>query len=74
MSEMNSQQINIVFNGEALVVEKDITVMDLLQLLEVVTHRFVVVINNQIVPKSAYEAIRLELGDHCDIMSPISGG
>jgi|GEM_PF-586241 len=74
MSEMNKQQIDIVFNGEGLVVEKGITVMDLLHLLEVVTRRFVVVINDQVVPKSAYMTTQLALGDHCDIMSPISGG
>jgi len=74
MSKVSRQQIDIVFNGEDLTVEKDITVMDLLQLLEVATRRFVVVINEQIVPKSAYMTTQLTWGDHCDIISPISGG
>tara|TARA_R110001583_G_scaffold50621_3_gene158182 strand:+ start:3911 stop:4135 length:225 start_codon:yes stop_codon:yes gene_type:complete len=74
MSDISRQHIDIVFNGEALVVEKDITVMDLLHRLEVATRRFVVVINDQVVPKSAYMTTQLALGDHCDIMSPISGG
>lgn len=74
MSETNHQHIEIVFNGEELSVEKDIAVMDLLQLFDVTTRRFVVVINEQIVPKSAYMTTQLELGDHCDIISPISGG
>tara|TARA_R110002050_G_scaffold1244_2_gene8481 strand:+ start:7281 stop:7505 length:225 start_codon:yes stop_codon:yes gene_type:complete len=74
MSKVSRQQIDIVFNGEDLTVDKDITVMDLLQLLEVATRRFVVVINEQIVPKSAYMTTQLTRGDHCDIISPISGG
>lgn len=74
MSEISRQKIDIVFNGEAMAVEEGITVMDLLHVLEVVTRRFVVVINDHIVPKSAYMTTQLEIGDHCDIMSPISGG
>lgn len=74
MSEMNSQSIDIVFNGENLIVETDIYLNDLLLQREVVTRRFVVVINDQIVPKSAYVSTQLKSGDHCDIMSPISGG
>jgi thiamine biosynthesis protein ThiS len=73
-SVMAKQQIEIVFNGDVLSIEKDITIMDLLQLFEVETRRFVVVINDQIIPKSTYMTTQLELGDHCDIISPISGG
>lgn len=74
MSEISRQKIDIVFNGEAMAVEKGITVMDLLHILEFVTSRFLVVINDHVVPKSAYGTTQLELGDHCDTMSPISGG
>jgi sulfur carrier protein len=74
MSEISRQKIDIVFNGETVVVAQDITVMDLLHIFEVVTRRFAVVINDQIVPKSAYMTTQLEPGDNCDIISPISGG
>jgi len=74
MSDINNHQIDIVFNGEELLVDKAISIDDLLQLFEVVTRRFVVVINDQVVPKSAYMSTLLEHGDHCDIVSPISGG
>lgn len=74
MSEINSEQIEIVFNSEALVIEKNISVADLLQQLNVITNRFVVVINDQILPKSSYVLTQLKTGDRCDIMSPISGG
>lgn len=74
MSEITKHHIDIVFNGQALSVEKDINVMDLLQLFEMTTRRFVVVINDQIIPKSVYMTTYLVHGDHCDIISPISGG
>lgn len=74
MSKISQQQINIIVNGEALVVDKGITIMDLLQLLEAVTYRLVIVVNDTIVPKSAYLTTQLQQHDHCDIMSAISGG
>lgn len=74
MSEIAKVQVNIVFNGDNITVQKDITVTELLQLFEVTTRRFVVLINEQIVPKSTYMTTQLTLDDHCDIISAISGG
>lgn len=74
MSEIAKVQVNIVFNGDNITVQKDITVTELLQLFEVTTRRFVVLINEKIVPKSTYMTTQLTLDDHCDIISAISGG
>lgn len=36
--------------------------------------RFVVVINNNIIAKSAHSTYQLSAGDRIDVLSPISGG
>jgi len=64
----------INFNGAELAVENGINVSQFLQLQEVVDGRFVVVINDEIVPKSEYDTAMISAGDALEIMSPITGG
>jgi sulfur carrier protein len=64
----------INFNGDELAVETGINVSQFLQLQEIVEGRFVVVINDEIVPKSEYDSAVISAGDALEIMSPITGG
>jgi sulfur carrier protein len=64
----------IQFNGESVAIEATQTVADFIQNQALVGRRFVVVINDEIVPKSSWENTQVQAGDQVDIMSPISGG
>jgi sulfur carrier protein len=72
---MNSNVTTMInFNGDDLAVETGINVSQFLQLQEIVEGRFVVVINDEIVPKSEYDSAVISAGDALEIMSPITGG
>lgn len=75
MSDINRQKkIQVVVNGNKMSLENGVFVADLLALLNVGNQRFVVVINDEIMPKSTHDKIELRQSDRCDIISPISGG
>ncbi len=75
MSDINRQKkIQVVVNGNKMSLENGVFVDDLLALLNVGNQRFVVVINDEIMPKSMHDKIELRQSDRCDIISPISGG
>lgn len=67
-------KIEVVVNGNRMSLENGVFIDDLLGLLNVQSQRHVVVINDEIMPKSMYGQIELKQSDRCDIMSPISGG
>ncbi|OUR63905.1 thiamine biosynthesis protein ThiS [Methylophaga sp. 42_25_T18] len=64
----------INFNGDELAVESGINISQFLQQQEIIEGRFVVVINDEIVPKSEYGSAVISAGDALEIMSPITGG
>jgi len=66
--------IDIVVNGELTNVKIGSTVATLLSGERILSGRFLVVANDEIVSKSAYAETRLNAGDRIDIMSAISGG
>ncbi len=66
--------IDIVVNGELTRVKIGSTVATLLSGERIMTGRFLVVVNDEIVSKSTYPETRLNIGDRVDIMSAISGG
>ena len=68
------QQQLIEFNGESVAIDSPVTVTGFLQQQNVSLKRFVVVINDEIVPKSDWDSHQISAGDQLDIMSPISGG
>lgn len=75
MSEMTGKnKIDVVVNGNVMSLESGVFIDDLLMLLNVQNQRYVVVLNDEVMPKSMYGKIELKQRDHCDIMSPISGG
>jgi thiamine biosynthesis protein ThiS len=69
-----NQPLTFVFNGEVRSMESQLTVKDLLERESVTATRFVVVINDEVIPKIAWDDTRLNIGDSIDIVSPISGG
>lgn len=68
---MTSNQIQ--FNGESLAIGQAQTVTSFLEQQQV-TGRFIVVINDEVVPKSNWDEHAIQAGDQIEIMSPISGG
>ncbi|WP_297810252.1 sulfur carrier protein ThiS [uncultured Methylophaga sp.] len=69
---MNSKQ-QIQFNGTSLEVDQQHTVSSLLE-AQAVAGRFIVVINDEVVPKASWDSRAIAAGDAVEIMSPISGG
>lgn len=75
MSDVNRQKkIKVVVNGNLMLLENGVFIDDLIMLLNVGSQRYVVVINDEIMPKSMHDKIELKQSDRCDIISPISGG
>lgn len=70
---MTSNQQQIQFNGEPLSIEQAQTVSAFLE-SQSVGGRFIVVINDEVVPKSNWDQHPIQAGDQIEIMSPISGG
>jgi len=71
---MTSNVNTINFNGDKVAVESDTNVSQFLQQQEIIDGRFVVVLNDEIVPKSEYKEATVSNGDVLEIMSPITGG
>jgi sulfur carrier protein len=69
---MNSK-LQIQFNGTSLEVDQQHTVSSLLD-AQAVEGRFIVVINDEVVPKASWDSRVIAAGDEVEIMSPISGG
>ncbi|MBE0439428.1 MAG: sulfur carrier protein ThiS [Gammaproteobacteria bacterium] len=66
--------IDIVVNGELSNVKIGATIATLLRDERIMSGRFLVVANDEIVSKSAYAETVLNAGDRVDIMSAITGG
>lgn len=66
--------IDVVVNGELTRVKMGSTVASLLSGERIMTGRFLVVVNDEVIPKFAYTETPLNIGDRVDIMSAISGG
>lgn len=69
-----SNTTNINFNGDNLAIESSLSVSRFLQLQSIQDGRFLIVINDEVVPKSLYDTTLLATGDAIDILSPITGG
>lgn len=70
---MTSNQQQVQFNGQTLAIEPSQTVSAFLE-SQSVAGRFIVVINDEVVPKSNWDQHAIQAGDQIEIMSPISGG
>lgn len=69
----SEKKILIEFNGEQIMFDAGLSLGSLLEAQQL-KGRFVVVKNDEIVPRSAYAGTVLADGDTLEILSPISGG
>ncbi|MCX4188062.1 sulfur carrier protein ThiS [Methylophaga sp. OBS4] len=70
----SEQQQLIQFNGESVAIDNNQTIAAFLQQQNIGNSRFVVVINDEVVPKSHWPEREINPGDQLNIISPISGG
>ena len=66
--------MKISVNGETREVAGEITISELLQLLEIVGGRIAVERNLEIVPRSTFSELQLQEGDCLEIVQFVGGG
>ena len=66
--------IEIILNGEAESVPESFSINDLLGQLNVNMRAIAVELNEQIVPKTAFETTQLAPGDQLEIVTLVGGG
>jgi sulfur carrier protein len=66
--------MDIVLNGEARSVPDGLTAQQLLEQLGLAGRRLALEVNEQIVPRSRFEAHSLRPGDRVEIVHAIGGG
>ena len=66
--------MQIQLNGEPRDLAADLTVAQLIATLGLTGRRIAVELNEDIVPKSQHEAVRLSEGDRVEIVHAIGGG
>jgi len=66
----------IIVNGEEREIEKELTVMELLALMDVKFREIglAVAINEEVVPKSEYRTRKVKEGDRIEIVQLVGGG
>ncbi len=66
----------LIVNGEEKEFERELTVMELLQAMEVKFREvgLAVAINEEIVPKSEYQTRKVKEGDRVEIVQLVGGG
>ena len=68
------EAISITLNGEGREVPAGVTVAELLGQLDMRDRQVAVARNSEIVPRSDFEAVRIEDGDRIEIVQAIGGG
>lgn len=66
--------MRITVNGDAVEMEGDATLIDLLQMLSLSDARVAVELNGEIVPRSQHQQQALQDGDTLEIVHAIGGG
>ena len=66
--------ISITLNGEGREAPAGVTVAELLGQLDMRDRQVAVARNSEIVPRSDFEAVRIEDGDRIEIVQAIGGG
>ena len=65
--------MQITLNGESLVIDNQVNIVQLLSRLEVSGH-LAVEINQRIIPRSLFSTYEIESGDNVEIVEAIGGG
>lgn len=66
--------MRIRVNGKEMDIEKEITLSDLLERLDIVPKGIAVEVNREIVPKSLYRERLIKEGDRIEIVRMVGGG
>jgi sulfur carrier protein len=66
--------MNIMLNGEQRGLEDALTVLGLIEALELTGKRLAVEVNQEVIPRSQHQAFRLRDGDRVEIVQAIGGG
>ena len=66
--------MEIVVNGKTETLDKELSVLELLEKLDVAKVGTAIAINNQIVPRDSHANARISDGDRIEIIRPIGGG
>jgi sulfur carrier protein len=66
--------MNYHLNGELHSMPSSLSVLQLIEQQQMEGQRVLVVINDEVVPKTNWSQTQIEAGDKVDIMSPITGG
>jgi sulfur carrier protein len=69
-----NSQVSIELNGEARHLPDVMSIPQFIEHEQIPGKRFVVVINDEIIPKTQWDNTQIATGDRVDIVSPISGG
>jgi len=65
--------MQITLNGDSLVLENPVNIVQLLSKLEL-TGRLAVEVNQRIIPRSLFSTYEIESGDNVEIVEAIGGG
>jgi sulfur carrier protein len=66
--------MNYHLNGEQHSMPTTLSVLQLIEQQQMEGQRVLVVINDEVIPKTSWSETLIEAGDKVDIMSPITGG
>lgn len=64
----------IVVNDKAILLESPVSLTEALQMAEQAEGRYVVVLNDTLVPRSEHQSAMVRPGDKLEIIAPMSGG
>lgn len=71
---VTSAPVNFELNGEPQQAREPLTVRSLLEQFELAQQRVAVAINTRVVPKSRFDAVRVEDGDRVEVIQAVGGG
>ncbi len=66
--------ISIQLNGEEKHLEQSVTLFDLLKAFQISSPAIAIAVNSEVVPRSAFEKIRVRDRDRVEIIHPVGGG
>jgi sulfur carrier protein len=66
--------ITIYFNVEKIILEKSISLAELLEKQKMETIYFATAVNRVFIPRSQYQHTQLQQDDHVEIILPMQGG
>ena len=72
--DASTENFSLTINGEQRRFPADLSVAELIGLLELDIRKVAVELNLEIVPRSTYAAVRLNSGDRLEIVHFIGGG